>query len=192
MLVNKSSPMLVKKLDKPGRSWWFWPILLLAFFSSIAWMNVIAGESVNAALSIATVSTLSPAIIGLTLVAWGNSVGDLVADTAVAKSGAVFTAISSTIGSPMLSAVLGMFLSITIACASTGDILHAKIPVQLDAVVWVSYGYLVAAQAMILGAALYYDFRLPFGFAKALWLLYTAFLITVIVVEVKTSDTIQT
>lgn len=183
---NKASPMLVGSPDGTKRSWWFWPIMLLTFFSSIAWMNVIAGESVNAALSVATVSRLSSSIIGLTMVAWGNSVGDLVADVAVAKSGAVFTAICSTVGSPMLSAVLGICLSITIALADEPDMFAAKIPVALDAVSWVSYSFLLFVQLLLIAAVHYYEFRLPLKFYRVLWAIYVVFLVTVISVELNT------
>jgi hypothetical protein len=183
---NKASPMLVGGPDGAKRSWWFWPIMLLTFFSSVAWMNVIAGESVNAALSVAIVSRLSSSIIGLTMVAWGNSVGDLVADVAVANSGAVFTAICSTVGSPMLSAVLGICLSITIALSDEPNMFTAAIPVELDAVTWVSYSFLLSVQLLLIAAVHYYEFRLPFKFYRVLWAIYAVFLVTVISVELNT------
>ena len=86
---SATSPNKAPCLSGPGskRSWWFWPIMLLTFFSSVAWMNVIAGESVNAALSVAIVSRLSSSMLASPW--WrGHSVGDLVADVAVANSGA--------------------------------------------------------------------------------------------------------
>ena len=49
---------------------------------------------------------LSSAVLGLTLLAWGNSIGDLVSDIAVAKQGFPRMAIAACFGGPLFSILL--------------------------------------------------------------------------------------
>ena len=50
---------------------------------------------------------LSDAILGLTVLAWGNSIGDLIADTAMAKRGHPRTGFSACFGGPLFNLLLG-------------------------------------------------------------------------------------
>ena len=145
-------------------------------------MNIIAGELVGSAISVAIETGCSTALLGLTLVAWGNSIGDYVADVAVCASGAPFTAICSTIGSPMLSAIIGIVLSVTLAIAQTGD-LGNFVPCHLTVQVWVSYAFLLLAQISTMAVALYNDYRLPVKWAYVLWAMYVCFLTCAISIE---------
>lgn len=184
--VNTASPMLLNE-ERKSNSYWFVPVLLLAFLSSVAWMNIVAGELVNSAISVAVETGLSTSILGLTLVAWGNSIGDYVADVAVCQSGAPFTAICSTIGSPMLSAIIGIVLSVTLAIAQSGN-MSGYVACHLTVQVWVSYAFLVVAQFSTLAVALYNDYRLPVKWSYALWTLYACFLVSAISIELSVDE----
>jgi sodium/potassium/calcium exchanger 6 len=59
------------------------PVLLIAFVMSVFWISTIAGELLNCLEALGALLELPQALLGLTLLAWGNSVGDLVADVAV-------------------------------------------------------------------------------------------------------------
>jgi len=59
--------------------------LFLSFFSSVAWIYVIANELVNILSVLGVLLNLSQSLLGLTVLAWGNSIGDLVANRSVAK-----------------------------------------------------------------------------------------------------------
>ena len=54
-------------------------------------------------------------ILGLTVLAIGNSVGDWVADTAVARAGKPGMGIASCFGSPLLNDVLGLSLALIVS-----------------------------------------------------------------------------
>ena len=62
-------------------------------------------------------SSLLLAILGLTVLAIGNSVGDWVADTAVARAGHPSMGVSSCFGSPLLNDVLGLGIALTVSTA---------------------------------------------------------------------------
>ena len=59
---------------------------------------------------------LPTAILGLTVLAIGNSVGDWVADTAVARAGKPGMGVASCFGSPLLNDVLGLSISLLVIC----------------------------------------------------------------------------
>ena len=56
-------------------------------------------------------------ILGLTVLAIGNSVGDWVADTAVARAGKPGMGIASCFGSPLLNDVLGLSIALMVSSA---------------------------------------------------------------------------
>ncbi|KAK5134302.1 hypothetical protein LTR08_006731 [Meristemomyces frigidus] len=84
---------------------------LAGFTVSIAWISTIAAQVVGALKALAVILNMSHAIMGLTIFAVGNSLGDLVADVTVAKLGYPVMALSACFGGPMLNILLGIGLS---------------------------------------------------------------------------------
>lgn len=62
-------------------------LCFMGFIISIAWISTIAGEVVGVLKAFGVVLNISEALLGLTIFAAGNSVGDLVADITVARLG---------------------------------------------------------------------------------------------------------
>jgi len=62
-------------------------LCFLGFVISIAWISTIAGEVVGVLKAFGVILGISEAILGLTIFAVGNSLGDLVADVTVARLG---------------------------------------------------------------------------------------------------------
>ncbi|KAF2422590.1 hypothetical protein EJ08DRAFT_682586 [Tothia fuscella] len=90
-----------------------WRVLLcfLGFIVSIAWISTVADEVVGVLKTVGVILNISDAILGLTIFAVGNSLGDLVADITVAKLGYPVMALSACFGGPMLNILLGVGLS---------------------------------------------------------------------------------
>ncbi|KAI1142749.1 hypothetical protein F5Y05DRAFT_366033 [Hypoxylon sp. FL0543] len=82
----------------------------LGFCISIAWISTIAGEVVGVLKAFGVILDISEAILGLTVFAVGNSVGDLVADVTVARLGYPVMALSACFGGPLLNILLGIGL----------------------------------------------------------------------------------
>jgi sodium/potassium/calcium exchanger 6 len=59
----------------------------LGFVIAIAWISTVAGEVVGVMKAFGVILDISEAILGLTIFAVGNSIGDLVADVTVARLG---------------------------------------------------------------------------------------------------------
>lgn len=81
------------------------------FVVAIAWISAVASQVVGALKALAVILNMSHAIMGLTIFAVGNSLGDLVADVTVAKLGYPVMALSACFGGPMLNILLGIGLS---------------------------------------------------------------------------------
>ena len=62
-------------------------LCFLGFIISIAWISTVAGEVVGVLKAFGVILSISEAILGLTIFAVGNSLGDLVADVTVARLG---------------------------------------------------------------------------------------------------------
>ncbi|TLD39232.1 Sodium/calcium exchanger protein domain-containing protein [Venturia nashicola] len=90
-----------------------WRVVMcfLGFIVSITWISTIADEVVGVLKTIGVILNISDAILGLTIFAVGNSLGDLVADYTVAKLGYPVMALSACFGGPMLNILLGVGLS---------------------------------------------------------------------------------
>lgn len=86
-------------------------LCFVGFIVSIAWISTIANEVVGVLKAFGVILGISDAILGLTIFAVGNSLGDLVADMTVAKLGYPVMALSACFGGPMLNILLGIGLS---------------------------------------------------------------------------------
>jgi sodium/potassium/calcium exchanger 6 len=71
--------------DRPPRQHYI--LCFMGFIISIAWISTIAGEVVGVLKTVGVILNISEALLGLTIFAAGNSVGDLVADITVARLG---------------------------------------------------------------------------------------------------------
>lgn len=122
----------------------------LGFIISIAWISTIAEEVVGVLKAVGVILGMSEAILGLTVFAVGNSVGDLVADITVARLGypvmalyvhrppppslSPFTLLtwyrSACFGGPMLNILLGIGLGGTYMIIKSAKEQHEQYPDQ--------------------------------------------------------------
>ena len=124
-------------------------------------------------------ANISTSILGLTVLAWGNSVGDLVADTATAKAGQVKTAIASCFGSPLLSALVGLGIALTVSTSSSGN-LATSIDLQNSVAICTLLFTLFSSLTVFSK----YNYRPPRVFAYYLFGIYITFMITSVLLEV--------
>ncbi|KAI9293951.1 hypothetical protein K502DRAFT_350502 [Neoconidiobolus thromboides FSU 785] len=80
---------------------------LLGFSQSICWISMTATEVVDILRAFGIIFGISEEIIGLTVFAVGNSLGDFVANFAVARMGYPMMAVSACFAGPMLNMMLG-------------------------------------------------------------------------------------
>jgi sodium/potassium/calcium exchanger 6 len=100
----------------------------LGFVVSVSWISTVANEVVGVLKALGVILGISDAILGLTIFAVGNSLGDLVADITVARLGFPVMALSACFGGPMLNILLGIGISGLYMTIKDGNQKHAKHP----------------------------------------------------------------
>lgn len=89
------------------------------FTMSVAWAYVIANEVLSLLVSAGIILSLDSAALGVTVLAWGNSISDLIANVAVAsRGGGAQVAVSGCYGGPVFNVLVGLGLSMLLACWS--------------------------------------------------------------------------
>jgi sodium/potassium/calcium exchanger 6 len=112
--------------QRPPR--WRTVLCFLGFVVSIAWISTIANEVVGVLKTLGVILNMSDAILGLTIFAVGNSLGDFVADITVARLGFPVMALSACFGGPMLNILLGIGISGCYMTITGGQHRHKKHP----------------------------------------------------------------
>ena len=102
-----------------------------AFFQSILWMNTAASELVSLLSAIGKVSGISEALLGATVLAWGNSVGDFVSNTVVAREGNPNMAIAACFAGPMMNLLVGTSFGLMLHIAEHGPVSGYVMPNEL-------------------------------------------------------------
>ncbi|XP_047088402.1 cation/calcium exchanger 1-like [Lolium rigidum] len=150
--------------------------LVGGFLMSVLWSYVLARELVSLLVSTGIIAGIPASVLGVTVLAWGNSLGDLVSDVAMAtqdgKAGAQ-TAVAGCYAGPAFNMVVGLGLSMAIAAAGTYPEPY-EVPVQAST--FVTVGFLVAGLAWALVVLPARGMRLDAVLGAGLLALYLCFL----------------
>lgn len=98
---------------------------LAGFGTSIFWISTIAAELISVIKFFSLLLNLSDAILGVTVFAVGNSLGDFISNFTIARMGFPMMALSACFGGPLLNILLGIGGSGLIVIPMTG-------PLELD------------------------------------------------------------
>ena len=121
------------------------PWLAGGFLMSVLWSYMLARELVALLVAIGLVAGVKASLLGATVLAWGNSLGDLVADVALAVHGGAAgaqMAVSGCYAGPAFNTVVGLGLSLTLAAAARHPRPYA---IPADASAYEAAGFLAAA-----------------------------------------------
>lgn len=155
----------------------------LGFAISMVWIYVIANEIVNLLQAFGVVVKLSDGILGITLLAWGNSIGDAVANMTMARQGFPRMAIGACYGGPLLNILIGVGVaSLYKSVKRKADGFQFKL--YFTQVEFFAAVFLMAALSMSMATITLSRFRVFRPFAVFLMAFYVVFLVVAILAEI--------
>lgn len=116
MVFGNLAYVTTKKSTPPKRC--LFPWLAGGFLMSVTWTYIIAEELVSLLISLGHIIGISPSVLGLTVLAWGNSLGDLIANIAMATNGGTDgaqIAISGCYAGPLFNILMGIGLPLVLS-----------------------------------------------------------------------------
>ncbi|XP_026574457.1 mitochondrial sodium/calcium exchanger protein [Pseudonaja textilis] len=111
----------------------------LGFFVSAMWINAAATEVVNILQTLGIIFHLSNTVLGLTLLAWGNSIGDMFSDLTMARQGYPRMAFSACFGGIIFNMLVGVGLGCLLQMSSNKWVVRLE---PDDLLVWILAGAL--------------------------------------------------
>jgi sodium/potassium/calcium exchanger 6 len=86
---------------------------------------------IDAISLIGLILDLPVSFLGLTLLSWGNSAGDFVANPAITRLGMSQTAVTACFAGPLFNSLIGFGISLIVACSSKDVSFHILDHTQL-------------------------------------------------------------
>ncbi|XP_033947220.2 mitochondrial sodium/calcium exchanger protein-like [Pseudochaenichthys georgianus] len=154
-------------------------VSLLGFLVSALLISAAASEVVSLLHMLGVVLSLSNTVLGLTLLAWGNSIGDCFSDITIARQGYPRMAISACFGGIIFNMLLGVGLGGLMQMVET----HNDVQFETDGLTWVlaaSLGLSLVLSFVIVPMS---QFHLGRNYGIFLLVFYAIFLIIALLTE---------
>lgn len=151
------------------------PWLTAGFLMSVLWAYTLARELVALLVAIGYMVGVKSSVLGVTVLAWGDSLGDLVSNVAMATHGGpggAQTAVSACYAGPLFNTVVGLGLSLTLAA---GAQYPTPFTLPADGAVYETVGFLFAGLAWALVVVPARGMRLDRVYGLGLIAIYLAF-----------------
>jgi len=84
------------------------PIAFLGFIVAATWIDTIASQLVSLLTLLGVICRIPGSIMGITILAWGNSMGDLSANMTMARKGLANMAITACFAGPVFNILIGL------------------------------------------------------------------------------------
>ncbi|NWW89661.1 NCLX protein, partial [Rhynochetos jubatus] len=152
----------------------------LGFLASAMWINAAATELVNILRTLGIIFQLSNTVLGLTLLAWGNSIGDTFSDLTMARQGYPRMAFSACFGGIIFNILVGVGLGCLLQMTSSQLVVKLE-PDSL--LVWILAGALGLSLVFSFVSVPAQCFQLGTAYGVCLILYYLAFLCLALLTE---------
>lgn len=151
-------------------------IALWFLIIAATWIDVIGDNLVELLEFLGTICRIPAPILGVTVLAWGNSLGDLSANVAMARKGMPDMATTANFAGPSFNMLLGVgfgFLALQNKLETS-----TISPVSLNQSIRIGFGFNVMNCFLIILFAVICGWRIPRQYSFALFLLYSLFIAT--------------
>ncbi|EIE22196.1 hypothetical protein COCSUDRAFT_55891 [Coccomyxa subellipsoidea C-169] len=152
-------------------------IAALGFVLAAMWIDTIATELVSMLEYLGLLSGISHTVLGLTVLAWGNSVGDMSTNMAMARKGLANMAMTACYAGPVFNLLVAIALGFIRLLASKG---LTSVQVVVTENVFASCVCVIAMCVGVIGVGLTNNNRLPPNFGLVLIGMYLAYLVVTI------------
>ncbi|NXI79835.1 NCLX protein, partial [Rhipidura dahli] len=152
----------------------------LGFLASAMWINAAATELVNILRTLGIIFQLSNTVLGLTLLAWGNSIGDTFSDLTMARQGYPRMAFSACFGGIIFNILVGVGLGCLLQMTSSQPLVKLEPDSPL---VWVLAGALGLSLVFSFVTVPAQCFQLGRAYGLCLIAYYLAFLCVALLTE---------
>ncbi|KAG8455687.1 hypothetical protein GDO86_001760 [Hymenochirus boettgeri] len=152
----------------------------LGFLASALWISAAATEVVNLLRTFGVIFRLSNTVLGLTLLAWGNSIGDFVSDITLARQGYPRMAFSACFGGIIFNVLIGVGVGCLVQMGPGRTSLQLE---HQGLLVWILAGGLGISLVFSLLSVPAQCFHLRRGYGVALLFIYALFLTVALLAE---------
>lgn len=159
----------------------YYPVVVFFTFSlSIMWITGVANEVVGLLQAVGLIVDIPQIILGATVLAWGNSIGDMVANVVMARAGYPGMALAACFGGPLFNLLISMGVSFTYLTAKS---FPTPFLVNTDHLYLLTGGFLFFALWTSLIIVALRRWRLHWIFGGYLFALYIAFMVLTVLVK---------
>jgi sodium/potassium/calcium exchanger 6 len=138
-------------------------------------VDVIGNNLVGLLQFLGTISRIPAPILGATVLAWGNSLGDLSANVAMARKGMPDMATTANFAGPSFNLLLGVgcgFLLLQNKIHST-----TVYPVSLTRSIRIGFGFNIINCFLIILCSILCQWNLPYRYSYVFFVLYSLFIV---------------
>ena len=145
------------------------------------WIDTIADQLVRLLTLLGVICRIPGSVMGLTVLAWGNSMGDLSANMTMAKKGLANMAITACFAGPVFNILIGLGGGFAKLNLSTGQ---EYAEVEMSAPISVGFMFLLANCALVLvGGLVWNSGHIPQGYGYIAVSLYVVYVISSVWLE---------
>jgi len=119
--------------ETPPRYGMSWILAILGFVVAATWIDTIANELVNVLQFMGLAAGVDSDVLGLTVLAWGNSIGDFSTNMAMARKGLGNMAMTACFAGPLFNMLVGLGVGFLLLLNSgDSNVDDGKYPVELS------------------------------------------------------------
>ena len=146
------------------------------FVVAATWIDTVASEVVGLLEYFGVLSGIDSAILGVTVLAWGNSIGDMATNTAMARKGLGNMAITACYAGPVFNILVGLGFGF-LTWISDSKNKPRVVPVELSPSVAAGVAFVIMNAVGIIVFGLLNGNQLPPWYGKFMLVFYGVFLV---------------